>query len=563
MNTPEFDLIEEDYLLLRNFLITELIIPNGQRPGVIIGVEIGEIRQAKNDKTDEYHKLTISNHKTGYVQSATLFLYPEIYKALEVFIDVVLKKLPGYSIDQSTLTKKSPVFQTYYCQRLSSSRITPILRKFLSHLSIKFEGTVTDLRKAAATLTGKYNPNLHDLMALFMCHSRATQERYYRVKVGRDGLSVAFKNLENFQTNPDSRTYPDECSQGTIDTLRKNSFSFEASNACHSPNSNLHLDTYSELPITSNTPSCQSDGVSFDKGSFNISTPISYLHQPDLYSLNNPISSLHSIMDVNRMNLSIPPIESNDSTENLLELDTNIEPFSRSSRNNSNSNISPISGVVKLKDFHIPLTNMNMTSYRRVAKSCLVTKHSSGKLLFHVVDDTLFMQVFSDLITRIATKIPVTRREILVHASSSVSFRPLLHKLDLVFPKDILFRKIVNKVRTLGAKKQKKTQFHADTISEKVLFNLSSRSQKYILDKKHNRSIFFLNEDELLFRYVFADLIDRVVNRKIVHTHDILDRINDERFIPVLNRLKSVYSEDVYAKIMAKVRTVGLSKRNG
>ena len=88
------------------------------------------------------------------------------------------------------LDRKCHVFQTFYGRDLLSSRVTPILRQFLQNkMSIHFVGTITDLRKAAATLTGKFQPNLHDLMAVFMGHSREAHERYYKIQMGHHGLS--------------------------------------------------------------------------------------------------------------------------------------------------------------------------------------------------------------------------------------------------------------------------------------------------------------------------------------------------------------------------------------
>ena len=64
-----------------------------------------------------------------------------------------------------------------------------LLRKFLLTMGIEFNGTITDFRKAAATLTGKLNPNLHETMAIFLGHSRKAHDRYYRIQYGHDGLS--------------------------------------------------------------------------------------------------------------------------------------------------------------------------------------------------------------------------------------------------------------------------------------------------------------------------------------------------------------------------------------
>ena len=72
-------LTQEIYTLIGDYLIVELIIPNAQRPGIIQGVTIDEAIRVKHDIICEsYHRLMVSSHKTGYVQSGTIFIYKEV-----------------------------------------------------------------------------------------------------------------------------------------------------------------------------------------------------------------------------------------------------------------------------------------------------------------------------------------------------------------------------------------------------------------------------------------------------------------------------------------------------
>ena len=130
---------------------------------------------------------------------------PQIFKAAYIFIHHIFPKLPIYLSKSRVLSNDSPVFQSYVGGSVLSSRVTPIFRHFLTQMGINFKGTITDLRKAAATLPGKYDPNLHELMAIFLGHSRRTHDRYYRIHVGHNGLTEAFKSLERFQSNPDAQ----------------------------------------------------------------------------------------------------------------------------------------------------------------------------------------------------------------------------------------------------------------------------------------------------------------------------------------------------------------------
>ena len=165
---------------------------------------IKEIIAAESTKTSEgIHKILISCHKTGYIQNATLFPHSDIFQILTTFIRDILPKLPTYRQGRYELDQDALAFQTFRGQPIYTSRITPILRLFLSQMGILYSGTVTDIRKSAALLTGKYASNLHEMMALFLGHSVKTHDKYYRVQLGHDGLSEAFNMLESMQSGSD------------------------------------------------------------------------------------------------------------------------------------------------------------------------------------------------------------------------------------------------------------------------------------------------------------------------------------------------------------------------
>ena len=77
------------------------------------------------------------------------------------------------------------------------------MRNNLLSLNINFSGTITDLPKATTILTGNFAQNLHELMALFLCHSRKLNDKYYSIHLNHDGLSYSVEKLEKFQAHPD------------------------------------------------------------------------------------------------------------------------------------------------------------------------------------------------------------------------------------------------------------------------------------------------------------------------------------------------------------------------
>ena len=193
----------EQYKRFRDFFIPELLIPNAQRSGVIQGVMIEEVESAEIFVTpDGLHRLMVSNHKTGNFQSAALFLYPEVFDGLYRFVTEVLPKLPNYSSNNASLDGASLVFQTWSGSAFTSSLVGIRFRKRLANMGIPFNGTVTDLRKAAATLTGIHYPRLQELMSGFMCHTSEVQRKHYQVSMGHYGLTKAFNSLEKMQSNP-------------------------------------------------------------------------------------------------------------------------------------------------------------------------------------------------------------------------------------------------------------------------------------------------------------------------------------------------------------------------
>ena len=108
----EMELTQDIYEKMRNYLICELIISNGQLAGVISGIIIKEVEDSKLKTTcDRHHKIIVSDHKTGSIHSATLFVYANVYQALSLFIQSVLANLPIYHSTPSLLKYTSCVFQ--------------------------------------------------------------------------------------------------------------------------------------------------------------------------------------------------------------------------------------------------------------------------------------------------------------------------------------------------------------------------------------------------------------------------------------------------------------------
>ena len=163
---------------------------------------IQKVEKARSLDESKHYQIHVANHKTGHIQCETIFLYPSTLHSLKIFAQIVLQKLGIYSSGKSILGPHSRVFQTFGGQNVESSLVIPFITRCLKDMEIRYEGTVTDFRRAAASLTGQYKPHLAEAMSLFLGHSRRAHDKYYRIQFGHFGLVDAFIELEKLQTDP-------------------------------------------------------------------------------------------------------------------------------------------------------------------------------------------------------------------------------------------------------------------------------------------------------------------------------------------------------------------------
>lgn len=100
------------FVKLRNFLIVEIILANAQRTGIIEGMMIKEILNAKSDiYSESNHFIYVQNHKTDYKQPTIKFLDEEIYSFLYQFVTTILPSLPLIGVQRNA--SDGNVFQTW------------------------------------------------------------------------------------------------------------------------------------------------------------------------------------------------------------------------------------------------------------------------------------------------------------------------------------------------------------------------------------------------------------------------------------------------------------------
>ncbi|KAI6649940.1 hypothetical protein LOD99_6304 [Oopsacas minuta] len=584
-------LSKDSYCRMRNYLICEIIIPNGQRAGIISGMLIQEVEKARSLDDSEHFQIHVANHKTGHIQCASIFLYPSTFRALKIFTQIILPKLEIYSSGKSNLGPYSPVFQTFEGKKCGELLVTPFIRRCLKDMEIQYFGTVTDFRRAAASLTGKHKPHLAEAMSLFLGHSRRAHDKYYRIQFGHFGLIDAFIELEKLQTDPfiEKSVLVSDVSDPTVALLTT---SLDSSNVSNCPTLNPQDDllcdplspTISEFTTNSTILSPLIHPVS----DYQTETIISQLN----HSCSNVSPLNNSLLDGDRMSIVSELASSCPSAVSLhSETFTSPEhsPFIASSpkvqdsvldasmnrhQSQQDSDKSVLdsensfvrSDRIFLKEFSIQIPQLNIRTLQSAKSTnssltnhvCINDMRNIRKSLFSLKsDETLFFNVFQKFITRVEDHLPVSKAEVIHKANSTSEFVPVLLRLKSRHTGDV-YQKIYAKIRTVGNVLKSCNGNNSSNLTPSTKSRLEST-----FETGHHKSIFLLRKDENIFFSVFSDMITRISERKIVRKIEILDRAySSAEFSPLIDKLHSSSSLSAIDKrIFNKVHSMGYALR--
>ncbi|KAI6656073.1 hypothetical protein LOD99_11339 [Oopsacas minuta] len=386
------DISEFVFRQLRNYLIVEILLANAQRSGIIEGMLIKEVLDAEgNAKCDNLVYIYVTNHKTGSLQAAIIYLDVEIYNYLVTMITIVLPLLPSISDISSRNEKNCHVFQTWTSGRLRTSSISSCLRSGLKLFGIHDpDGCPTNYRKAASTLISMHKPSMQESLSQFMCHARSTTERHYRHHMSHRGLSSVFNELAKCQALPSN----DDISTTSEKRLSNRSSTPTTQMVTHSDNVTEQINEPTSSNIVQDDHIVDSDN-----------------------DLDDTLSGiLHVSMDIN-----------SDSERSCLIGDSAFQ-YSKCTP----SEISHVS---------VPSEPINDSRY---------TCKRNGKSIFvdQFQEDTFF-STFGNLIDNALHHIPVTASEVLV-LSNTEQFFPLWTNLVNKFGQSLALKKVTDKIRTFA-----------------------------------------------------------------------------------------------------------------
>ena len=407
---------------------------------------------------------------------------------LVMFVDIILPKLNLTCLAfQDTPVH---VFRKFSGEVISTSMVTSIIRSALLDLGIYYTGTVTYFRRAAATLTEKFNSDLIEKMALFMGHSRRVHDKYSRVQLGHHGLVDAFEKLENMQNNLYSEDIFEEVNHSPspiIEYLQTSNAKSAVSLSVSQEDSPVYSQTDFRSVCSPENFDTQSSPKFDNKGKFNNNTQCLDMKQFNisLFSINTsfnqvddqiPCYSTFNNSDVNSINLFpndqiirvnclqpspkyISPIDSSEASfshfagnQDLEHVDSpasHITPF-RKSRKPLDFNFAKeckiIIRPISFDSFQFsPSTTYNLKSHPNFqsSKSRNPIVDKSQKLQYRSIfacanDERIFLN--TSYIQMMKEKSRISKREMIQRAKSSIRFSPVLDRLIIIHQHSVFMK---------------------------------------------------------------------------------------------------------------------------
>ena len=402
---------------LRNYLIVEIVLANAQRSGIIEGMLIKEVLNARNNtNTDNLHYIYVENHKTGSIQPAIIYLENEIYNYLVTFITRVIPLLP--SIKQSRTRNHCHVFQTWTSDRLRTSTISSCMRAGLKLFGIEDpKGCPTNFRKAASTLISMHKPTMQEPLSQFMCHARSTTERHYRHHMSHRGLSSVFTELARCQALPSD--------EGRSTDVPENY-----------DNGNSQTDHFSANNTVQNLPPCSSVSLLND----------GMMHSDDDDDLDRMVH-LDDDDDLDRTIASI--------FEDSININNDSDEYCLGERSTLNSNSSFLSKVSNNIPSKPTTTSVDSVAFQPTIKSRYACKRNGKSIFANQSQEDTFFITFDSLITKALHCQPVSACEVRILACKTDQFRPLWNNLVSEFGDELGLKKVTDKIRTFARNNRK------------------------------------------------------------------------------------------------------------
>lgn len=162
----------QDFCLVRDYVLSTLILDNCSRPGALANMTLQEFRKAKKEK--EAHVVGVCRHKTDYNGPAFISISPELIDDMRKYV-ASRNRLPGIGNRDG-----DPVFVSWSGNAMTSNMINVQFQRFWKN-AVPQTSTITStlVRKFTTTVVHENLPELKRKTANLLCHSEKTATEHY------------------------------------------------------------------------------------------------------------------------------------------------------------------------------------------------------------------------------------------------------------------------------------------------------------------------------------------------------------------------------------------------
>ena len=165
---------QAQYMLIRDFILTQITIANAHRSGVLANMTMGEFNNAK--LSEGCFVITVKKHKTADIHGpARVVLSPTLFGYLKVYVAEVR------SVVSQTKDDDDAVVLSWSGARLASGQISTAINASGKKAGLQGHISSTLFRKSVVTTVHTKHKDMTGQLADLMAHKESTAQRYYKL----------------------------------------------------------------------------------------------------------------------------------------------------------------------------------------------------------------------------------------------------------------------------------------------------------------------------------------------------------------------------------------------
>ena len=201
-----FKINTQHFCLVRDYLLTSLILDNASRPGAIGNMTLHEFSRAK--RQNHGYVVSVKRHKTGYKGPANIACSKKVFTQLTNYLNGFRSKLEGIG-----LAPNEKVFVSWNGGAMTSSLITMQMGSFWRRAMGNQEAKInpTLVRKYTTTVVHENMSESKPCTANLLCHSLGMADKKYAIfdKEGAAATGVKLKKVQRSSFDEKNSSYED------------------------------------------------------------------------------------------------------------------------------------------------------------------------------------------------------------------------------------------------------------------------------------------------------------------------------------------------------------------